>query len=310
MKESKEDQNLPLISVGIPTYNRPEGLRRILTEITRQTYPNLDVIVSDNASTSDETRMVVGEFMREDMRVRYFRQVENQGPAINFQFVLDQARGEYFMWAADDDWHKANFIEELYKQLSGDSSAVVAFCDFDSRNEGGASVPGFPKFLDALKLMCESSAFLRQINFFLLKEGTAKPHPIYGLIRRDVLAGFSWTGFIDKCGGNAADSLFVFWLMTKGRLALSEKRLFGCTVGNKKDYIDKNKKWNLPIYLTFVGQQIKYLYGYIRITQGVTKLVLILLFPWKLLGIVHLFAINPGFNLIKRRLGRLKERRG
>src|SRR3989339_1589132 len=208
--------NEPLISIGIPTYNRPDGLRRTLTEITGQTYPNLDIIVSDNASSGEDTENIVREFMRNDQRIRYFKQITNLGVHPNFQFVLAQARGEYFMWAADDDWRKANFIEELYQKLSGDSCAVIAFCDFDSRNEEGATVLGFPKFLDALKLMCKSSAFLRQVSFFLLKEGTAKPHPIYGLIRRDVLAGFSWTGFTEKYGGNAADALFIFWLMTKG----------------------------------------------------------------------------------------------
>ena len=44
----------PLVSVGIPTYNRPEGLRRTLECITKQTYKNLEIIVSNNCSSGPE----------------------------------------------------------------------------------------------------------------------------------------------------------------------------------------------------------------------------------------------------------------
>src|SRR6185369_14932342 len=52
----------PLVSVGVPTYSRPEGLRRALRALTEQTYENLEIIVSDNASPGTETSDVVGEF--------------------------------------------------------------------------------------------------------------------------------------------------------------------------------------------------------------------------------------------------------
>jgi glycosyltransferase involved in cell wall biosynthesis len=303
MKESNSESRIPLISIGIPTYNRPEGVRRTLVEFTRQTYRNLEIIISDNASPTDATREVVAEFMRHDERIQYFKQPENLGPVNNFQFVLDQSHGEYFMWAADDDWRKPDFVEELYKKLSGDSAAVVAFCDFDSRDDRGDLVLGYPDFLDALRQMREPSSFLRQVRYFLINEGTAKPHPIYGLIRRDTLAGFSLANFFDLFGENAADCLFVFWLLTQGHLALVEKRLFGCTVGNHKEYASKNK-WNIPTYLSFMGKQINYLFSYVRIAKGATRLVLVLLLPWKWLEIANLFVIKPGINVMKRRLPR------
>ena len=40
----------PMVTVGIPTFNRPEGLERTLACITKQTYTNLEIIVSDNCS--------------------------------------------------------------------------------------------------------------------------------------------------------------------------------------------------------------------------------------------------------------------
>lgn len=297
---NQEQKYTSQVSVGIPTYNRPEGLRRTLENITNQTYRNLEIIVSDNASPGEEVERVVRQFMAKDPRIQYYRQPENKGAIFNFQFVLEKSTGDYFMWAADDDWREPTFIEVLWEKLSADNLAVVAFCDFSSRDEAGMLVSGYPDFLSALQVMCGPSVFFRQIRVFLLKEGTAKPHPIYGLIRRDVLKGFSWINFIDRYGWNGADALFIFWLMSQGRLALSHQRLFGCTVGNKKEYEGSKVKWSLATYLTFIGRQIKYIYSYLCIAQGFNKLTLFFLFPWKLMGIFNLFAIKPGINYLKK----------
>jgi glycosyltransferase involved in cell wall biosynthesis len=97
--------------VGIPTFNRPEGVRRTLGAITRQTYPSLEIIVSDNASPEHQTEDVIAEFAERDPRIRFHRQTHNIGAGANFQFVLSQAKGRYFMWAADDDDWEPSFIE-------------------------------------------------------------------------------------------------------------------------------------------------------------------------------------------------------
>ena len=104
----------PLISIGIPTYNRPKKLRAALNCITAQTHRNLDIVISDNASHGTETEQMVRAFMKEDPRIRFFRQPENKGSVFNFGFVERQASSDFFMWAADDDkWESANLIEEL-----------------------------------------------------------------------------------------------------------------------------------------------------------------------------------------------------
>jgi glycosyltransferase involved in cell wall biosynthesis len=119
--------NEPLVSVGIPTFNRPEGLRRTLRCICGQTYSNLEIIVSDNASPGRETEMVVEEFSRIDPRIKYFRQAANIGPMENFRFVLANASGEYFMWAADDDEWDARFIEVCFAAAGPSCSAMSKF---------------------------------------------------------------------------------------------------------------------------------------------------------------------------------------
>jgi glycosyltransferase involved in cell wall biosynthesis len=106
------DKINPLVSIGIPTYNRPEGLKRTLECITSQSYRNIEIIVSDNCSPNNESEKVVEEFINATS-IRFFKQPENKGPGFNFKFVLEQAKGDYFMWAADDDFWDIDFIEKI-----------------------------------------------------------------------------------------------------------------------------------------------------------------------------------------------------
>lgn len=84
----------PLVSIGIPTYNRANSyLKQALRSAVNQTYKNLEIIVSDNCS-SDDTESVVKEFR--DPRIRYFRQNKNLGAVPNCNFCLEQSQGKYF----------------------------------------------------------------------------------------------------------------------------------------------------------------------------------------------------------------------
>lgn len=123
-----------LVSVGIPTYNRPEGLRRTLKCIAGQTHQNLEIIVSDNCSPSRETENIVKEFMDKDSRIQYFRQEKNKGPTLNFQFVLEMATGEYFMWAADDDIVETFFIERCLNEMGDEYVAATMEAQYFSDN--------------------------------------------------------------------------------------------------------------------------------------------------------------------------------
>ena len=101
--------NLPLVSIGIPTYNRANrNLRKVIERALGQTYANVEVIVSDNCST-DNTPELVGSI--EDPRLRYFRQEINRGANANFNYCLEQARGDYFLLFHDDDMIDEDMIE-------------------------------------------------------------------------------------------------------------------------------------------------------------------------------------------------------
>jgi glycosyltransferase involved in cell wall biosynthesis len=117
------DQNpLPLVSIGISTYNRANDyLEAALRSAVEQTYPNIEIIVSDNCST-DHTEAVVKSFL--SPRIKYFRQEKNIGANNNFNFCLEMAHGNYFLLLHDDDLIDPDFIEICMKAL-GDAQVGI-----------------------------------------------------------------------------------------------------------------------------------------------------------------------------------------
>lgn len=92
----------PQITTLIPTYRRPKMLRRAIRSALNQTYPDIQVLVVDNAS-GDETAGIVADIAREDPRVIYHCHAENIGMINNFNFALKQVRTPYFSFLCDDD---------------------------------------------------------------------------------------------------------------------------------------------------------------------------------------------------------------
>ena len=99
----------PLVTIAIPTFNRAEAnLRDDIDVSLRLTYPNIEVLVGDNAST-DGTEELVASF--DDPRLRYIRHDENIGANANFNYLLNHASGEWFLLFHDDDLIDPDFVE-------------------------------------------------------------------------------------------------------------------------------------------------------------------------------------------------------
>ena len=115
------------MSIGIPTYNRPDGLRQLLECFINNSYKNLQIIISDNNSEIPDVRKVAEEYAFRDKRINYYRQNINIGAISNFQFVLEKAEGEYFMWAADDDLFSLNYIESNLNMIQSNDCFIGSF---------------------------------------------------------------------------------------------------------------------------------------------------------------------------------------
>jgi len=102
---------LPKISIGMPVYNGEKFLRKSLDSLLAQSHRDFELIISDNAS-SDSTEAICKEYLKKDNRIQCFRQNKNMGLHRNYNFVLNKAKYDYFMWSAVDDIHHPKFIEK------------------------------------------------------------------------------------------------------------------------------------------------------------------------------------------------------
>lgn len=120
------DADSNLISVGMPIRNEARYLRAALDALTSQMGVEMELIISDNAST-DDTPLICREYCARYPWISYHRFEENVGAAANFIYVLEQARGKYFMWASGHDLWDRNFLQECSGTLDNAENAVVAF---------------------------------------------------------------------------------------------------------------------------------------------------------------------------------------
>lgn len=98
----------PLVSICIPTYNRADTfLRSALDSACRQTYGNLEILVSDNASSDGTAQLVRGV---RDPRVVYQRHETNLGSVGNINFCIENSSGLYTLLLMDDDSIDSDFI--------------------------------------------------------------------------------------------------------------------------------------------------------------------------------------------------------
>lgn len=202
----------PLVSVGIPTYNRPDGLLRTIKQIASQTYANLEILVSNNASPNPMVAALLARCAELDPRIRVVNQAENLGILKNFQYVLNHSAGEYFMWAADDDEWDPGFIATCIDQ--------------HLRNDVGLVMPGFLRHnralgvrgLATLPKMTGQNRFAEAMAFY-----DATPHSImYGLHRRSAIA---WYGTAELDGGDD-EFMVVRQILEQGVLTLPEQVLY------------------------------------------------------------------------------------
>lgn len=179
---------MTLISVGLPVYNAAERVPDVVASVLGQDHTELELVISDNAST-DDTEDVCRELAAKDDRIVYYRQPTNLGILNNFRTAMRVATGTYFRWIGDDDRLEPSCLSTLRRPFEDDPRLVlvtgqIAYEDATGARQTAAytgSGPGsglgsddpVDRFVEMLRLLNESHL---QID------------PLYGLMRRDVVA--------------------------------------------------------------------------------------------------------------------------
>jgi glycosyltransferase domain-containing protein len=189
----------PLLSVGLPTYNRAASLKRAIDSVLAQDYSNFELIVSDNGS-SDDTQSLCDGYSKQDPRVRYIRQSANQGAGFNFMEVLNRSKGPFFMWLGDDDWMGPGYLTSCERFLADNPDYVL--------------VSGRGRFLDGDRIAHEERIIVledpdparRVLAYFKEIELNTL---FYGVMRRELLSRVHLRLFIGSDWLFLAEAAFV-----------------------------------------------------------------------------------------------------
>jgi glycosyltransferase involved in cell wall biosynthesis len=163
----------PLVSIGMPVYNEERFIIDSIESIINQGYENIELIISDNGS-NDGTELICRDYERQYSWVKYNRFNINAGPTQNFNYVIENAGGMYFMWASGHDLWAENYLEECIASLENNPKAVVAFglCRW-------IGVEG--EFLDKQTGVSDTRGLSLIDRFFTVFLGNM--HPVLGVMR-------------------------------------------------------------------------------------------------------------------------------
>lgn len=206
-------RNPPSVSVGMPVYNAEKYLDAAVESVLSQTFSDLEIILSDNAST-DGTQDLCEQYTRLDRRIRYFRNKTNIGAGDNHRRVLDLARGKYFKWQSRDDLCAPTFVEKCIQVLEADPGVVLCHSLTTLIDEDGNAIGPYSRRLNTAS--ASAAERFRQVTWY-----DHMCFQIYGLIRTDAIR---FAGNMPCCVHG--DGILLANLALQGRFHEIEEYLF------------------------------------------------------------------------------------
>lgn len=117
----------PLVTVAMPVRNGEAFIREAIASVLQQSFRELVLFISDNAST-DQTASIVRAFAQSDPRIEYHRQKENIGLGGNLAFCLQSARTRYVTFLPHDDLLDSRMaLERAVEMLERDNELAAVF---------------------------------------------------------------------------------------------------------------------------------------------------------------------------------------
>lgn len=116
---------MTLVTIAMPVYNGADYLDAALESLSRQNFPDMKILISDNAST-DKTPEIIAAWQAKDPRITAHRQQENIGALANFNWVLQHAESPWVMFASHDDLWSPNYVTELYQVATSRPDVTLA----------------------------------------------------------------------------------------------------------------------------------------------------------------------------------------
>ncbi len=126
-------ESSPLVSVIMPTHNRPEFLQQAVESVLAQTYENLELIIIDDGSSPPAQLNI------DDPRIRWLRHEQGKGAAAARNAGMRAAQGEFLAFLDDDDQYFPNKLSLLVDYLQTHPSVELVFARVEYHYGNGQS---------------------------------------------------------------------------------------------------------------------------------------------------------------------------
>lgn len=113
----------PLVSIVVPAYNTGKAAQKVISQLSKQSYQNIEIVVIDDGST-DDSLVRLQEIAGKERRVKLFHQ-KNAGVSAARNAGIERARGEYMVFVDSDDEVKPEFIAKLVEAMNDPDVAVA-----------------------------------------------------------------------------------------------------------------------------------------------------------------------------------------
>ncbi|MGE0492773.1 MAG: glycosyltransferase family 2 protein [Vulcanimicrobiota bacterium] len=218
---------VPRVTVGMPTFNRADTIRRALTSLAQQRFRDFVLVISDNAGRDPLTLEAVKEFQSRLPAVILVAQAENKGALSNFHYLLSVAKTDLFMWLADDDEITDSYLEDLVALLDNDSRAVTAF--------GYGRLMKGPELQTPQPQHIERNTLKRVVKFV---SGPSDDFFFYGLHRTAAMRRCHFRDFLPPNQGVLTNwcYVFLFDMVLQGPIAYAPNAGWICHGDVEKQY--------------------------------------------------------------------------
>ncbi|OTY39875.1 hypothetical protein BK742_21000 [Bacillus thuringiensis serovar pingluonsis] len=234
-----DSMQTPLVSILIPTYNRPAYFKQALFSAVLQTYPNIEIVICDDSTNNDSKNIALRYAKKFPGKIKYYKNNRNIGGRLNFQIAFQQATGEYINYLMDDDLFHPQKIERMIKYFLEDATNTIKLVTSYRQpiDEKGKEIPDF----DFTKKRFEKDTVVNGITASnsIILDGNWIGEPTTVLFRKsDLIEPFGQ--FCGSLYHSAVDMASWLTLLLDGNLVyiadtLSYLRMHSSNVGKNKD---------------------------------------------------------------------------
>lgn len=162
-------QGNTMISICVPTYNRPNLLSQLLDSILVQSYTDYEIIITDNSDNDETAKLIQNKF--DNNKIKYYKNEKNLGLNLNVIKNFSLANGEYLTFTPDDDlWIDRDKLKKQVDFLENNKQINLIYSNAISIDYEGEELSSFSSIYDSNQEIINGDELLpgNNTNYFLM----------------------------------------------------------------------------------------------------------------------------------------------